>query len=206
MAKKVCILETSFIIREGIKHIVSGLNDFMVSGVFEDVASLEASNVFHGCNLLVCNPDLIKNIQTLTRFKIKNPHIHVLVIDQERGAFRDFFTPASTEGYIFLCCHTDEVLKALLAVARGEKFFCDKALGYFLSGKNKAESCAPLNLSERETEVLKLITKGMSSKEISANLNLSFHTITTHRKNIARKLKVKKMGELISVAHNLKLV
>ncbi len=128
-----------------------------------------------------------------------------MVVDQEKNSFKDFFNPSSIDGYIFLCCHTEEVLKALLAVSRGEKFFCDKALGYILSSKNKMESCNPVNLSEREMEILKLIVKGFSSKEISEELNVSFHTITTHRKNICKKLKVNKVSELIATAHKLKI-
>lgn len=205
MIKKVCILETSFIVQEGIKHIVSGLSDFEITGHFDSFPALENSKKLAECGLLVCNPDLIKNSQALTRLKIKNPDIKILVVDQEKNAFKEMFTPATVDGYIFLCCHTEEVLKALLAVSYGEKFFCDKALGYFLSGKNKPD-CNPVNLSERELEILKLIAKGLSSREISGELLVSFHTVTTHRKNIAKKLKAKKMSELIATAHKLKIV
>lgn len=199
-------METSFIVNEGLKHIVAGLNDFVIKGNFETISALENSVQFRECNLLVCNPDLIKNDSTLTKLRIKNPGVKILVVDQEKNPFKEFFNPSSIDGYIFLCCHTAEVLKALLAVSHGEKFFCNKALGYILAGKNKMESCNPVNLSEREMEILKLIVKGHSSKEISGELNVSFHTITTHRKNICKKLKVNKVSELIATAHKLKIV
>lgn len=204
--KSVCILETSYIVNEGLKQIVSSLNDFQIKAHFETFSSLENNSEIKKINLLVCNPDLIKNAQSLTKLRIKNPSLKILVVDQEKNEYKDFFTPASVDGYIFLCCHTEEVLKALLAVANGEKFFCDKALGYMLSSKGKTQSCNPINLSERELEILKLIVRGYSSKEISLQLSLSFHTVTTHRKNMCKKLKVNKVSELIAMAHNLKVV
>ncbi len=206
MIRSVCILETSYIVNEGLKHIVSGLSDFEIKRHFETYNALENYSDLSKCNLLVCNPDLIKNGQSLTKLRIKNPSLKILMVDQEKNEYREFFTPASVDGYIFLCCHTEEVLKALLAVSHGEKFFCDKALGYILSSKEKMQSCNPVNLSEREMEILKLIVKGLSSKEISEALSVSFHTITTHRKNMCKKLKVNKVSELIATAHRLKIV
>jgi len=206
LIKSVCILETSFIVNEGIKHIVLGLADFKIKANFETFITLEKYSGIKDCDLLVCNPDLIKNSQALTKLRINNPSLKILMIDQEKNTYKDFFTPTLVDGYIFLCCDTEEVLKALLAVANGEKFFCDKALGYILSSKNNLQSCNPISLSEREIEILKFIVKGHSSKEISEEISVSIHTVTTHRKNIFRKLKVNKVNDLIAKAHKLKLV
>lgn len=206
MSHNVCILETSFIVKEGLRQIVSSLNDFRILGHFESFAGLENSSMLNRSNLLVCNPDLVKNDRTLAKLRIRNPELKVLVVDQERSSYKDYFTPASVDGYIFLCCDTEEVLKALLSVAKGEKFFCEKALDYMLAKKESLAGCNPINLSERELEILSLIVKGNSSKEISDLLYVSFHTVATHRKNICRKLKVSKVGELIAAAHKLGLV
>ena len=53
-------------------------------------------------------------------------------------------------------------------------------------------------LSIREKEILKLITKNFSNKEIAAKLTLSLETVKTHRKNIIRKLQCKNISELMS--------
>lgn len=52
-------------------------------------------------------------------------------------------------------------------------------------------------LSKRETEILKLVSTGLSSKEIAEHLNISWHTVTSHRKNIMGKFKVKNTVALI---------
>lgn len=74
------------------------------------------------------------------------------------------------------------------------------------------ECCSPeaededgYELSERETEVLVLLAKGCSSKEIADKLNISVHTVNTHRKNITRKTGIKSVAGLAVYAllHNL---
>ena len=55
-------------------------------------------------------------------------------------------------------------------------------------------------LSEREKEILKLIVRGYTSKEMASKLNISKLTIDTHRKNIQQKLGVTKVVELLKIA------
>ena len=60
-------------------------------------------------------------------------------------------------------------------------------------------------LSERESEVLVLVARGLSSKEIADQLNISVHTVNTHRKNITHKTGIKSVAGLAVYAmlHNL---
>ncbi len=61
------------------------------------------------------------------------------------------------------------------------------------------------DLSERESEVLVLVAQGLSSKEIADRLNISIHTVNTHRKNITHKTGIKSVAGLAVYAmlHNL---
>lgn len=61
-------------------------------------------------------------------------------------------------------------------------------------------------LSERETEILKSLVKGMSNKEIADYHNISIHTVITHRRNISRKLKIHTVPGLTIYAMINKLV
>ncbi len=56
-------------------------------------------------------------------------------------------------------------------------------------------------LTRREVEIIKMIEKELTSKEISDNLFISEFTVGTHRKNIMRKLEVKNIAGLIKIAH-----
>ena len=63
-------------------------------------------------------------------------------------------------------------------------------------------SSNPLPLSARELEIVQLIAQGLVAKEIGKKLNLSTHTVYTHRKNIMEKLKLRRSSELVIFAVN----
>jgi DNA-binding CsgD family transcriptional regulator len=72
------------------------------------------------------------------------------------------------------------------------------------SGINETEVSE--QLSERETDVLKLLTKGLSSKEIADRLNISIHTVISHRKNITLKTGIKSQSGLTIYAISNRLI
>ena len=69
-----------------------------------------------------------------------------------------------------------------------------------------AQSVSENVLSKKETEVLGLISKGLTTKEIAAKLFVSSRTIETHRTNILKKLEVKNTAELIKKATEINLI
>lgn len=84
-------------------------------------------------------------------------------------------------------------------MARGEKFICNKILDVILE-KNTYDTNNETVLSERETEIIKLIAEKYSSQEIAEKLFISIHTVYTHRKNIMKKLNMRSPVELILYA------
>ncbi len=64
------------------------------------------------------------------------------------------------------------------------------------SKSNAQETGVQENLSERETDVLKLLVEGLSNKEIADKLFISIHTVITHRKNISQKTGIKSVAGL----------
>ncbi|MBK8501897.1 MAG: response regulator transcription factor [Saprospiraceae bacterium] len=99
-------------------------------------------------------------------------------------------------------CDEGEIIDAIRATAKGDKFYCHKILDLIIerSFPSKSENCAATPLSPREKEILTLVAKGKIAKEIAAELHISPHTIYTHRKNILRKLKLTSPTEMIVYA------
>ena len=54
-------------------------------------------------------------------------------------------------------------------------------------------------ISHRERDVIRLLVQNLSSKKISARLNISSHTVDTHRRNILKKLNISSTGELVGM-------
>lgn len=81
-----------------------------------------------------------------------------------------------------------------------------KSLKLVKDNSSKKEMPEDESLSEREIEVLVLLIKGLSNKEIAENLNISIHTVITHRKNIAIKTGIRSQSGLTIYAISKKIV
>jgi len=91
-----------------------------------------------------------------------------------------------------------ELLNALESTRDGKKFFSDEVLDLALeSNERRPISDTPVNLTSSETDIVRLIANGMTTKEIASKRHISHHTVNTHRKNIFRKMEVSNSSELI---------
>jgi DNA-binding NarL/FixJ family response regulator len=110
-------------------------------------------------------------------------------------------------GFLFKDCTEQEFVRCVEAMLRGERFFCNDVFDILMETRlARPESQWPSHLTTREVDIIKLIVKGYSTSLIAGELNLSPHTISTHRKNIIRKLKIKSPVELVAQAYDLGLV
>ena len=92
-----------------------------------------------------------------------------------------------------------EVREALEAVVRHQRFISQRALEVIISQHNEEEE-QPSVLTATEVEIVKAIAQGKTTKEIANERFSSIHTITTHRKNIFRKLGINTAHEVVKYA------
>jgi DNA-binding NarL/FixJ family response regulator len=111
---------------------------------------------------------------------------------------------AGVQNCICKNCSHEEIIKAVHLTAKGERFFCGYSLLHLQSQPAVIPSQLAL-LSERETEIVNLIATGMANKAIAEQLFLSIHTVSTHRKNIIKKLgfTFKNAADLVNYLSNL---
>ncbi|NTV26691.1 MAG: response regulator transcription factor [Chlorobiaceae bacterium] len=91
-----------------------------------------------------------------------------------------------------------ELLHAVTAALKGKKAYSGSVLDLLLKQDGPVEDACLLTSSE--IDIVRLISSGLSTKEIAARKHISFHTVTTHRKNIFRKLGVSSSPELMMFA------
>ena len=99
----------------------------------------------------------------------------------------------------------NEVREALQTVSRHQRYISQRALEVIINQQQVDEE-RPSILTETETEIVRAIAQGKSTKEIAAERISSVHTITTHRKNIFRKLGINTAHEVIKYALRAGLV
>jgi DNA-binding NarL/FixJ family response regulator len=111
-------------------------------------------------------------------------------------------------GFLFKDCGEQELIRCVEALLRGERFFCNEVFDILMEARlvRPGTEQWPSHLTSREVDIIRLIVKGHSTPVIASELNLSPHTISTHRKNIIRKLKIKSPVELVAQAYDLGLI
>ena len=97
-----------------------------------------------------------------------------------------------------------EIKEAIRFCVDSKRFVCQRMMEVLLTPPQEAEE--KVNLTKTETEILKDIALGMTTKEIAEKRFSSFHTVNTHRKNIFRKLGVNNVHEATKYALRAGLV
>jgi DNA-binding NarL/FixJ family response regulator len=92
----------------------------------------------------------------------------------------------------------EELLQSVDAALKGKKHYSDAVLDILLKKDATVEVAGPLTKSE--IDIVRQIASGLTTKEIAARKQISFHTVMTHRKNIFRKLGVSSSPELVMYA------
>lgn len=118
-----------------------------------------------------------------------------------------------SSAYLTKKCAGENIINAILAVNNGEEYFCkdvrQKNFTTITKGNpklNRPILAANFILTEREVEIIILISLEYSTKEISDQLFISSNTVETHRKNIMKKLAAKNSISLVKYAIKHKLV
>ena len=122
--------------------------------------------------------------------------------DNEQYFFESLKVGAS--GYVLKSVADEDLVAACRAALRGEAFVYPGAMSALvrdhLDRLRRGERMPETVLTERETEVIKLIAEGMSSKEIAAALTISVKTVERHRENILGKLGMRDRTQLTRYA------
>jgi len=130
----------------------------------------------------------------------------ILISDELTPAFMRRVVYSSHQfSIVFKDGPLSEVREALQTVSRHQRYISQRALEVIIN-LQQAEDEQPSILTETETEIVRAIAQGKSTKEIAAERFSSVHTITTHRKNIFRKLGINTAHEVVKYALRAGLV
>jgi DNA-binding NarL/FixJ family response regulator len=145
---------------------------------------------------------LMNGIRGVWELKKKWPEIKVLMLTVFEDDDKIFSAiKAGANGYMLKKDSPQKIIDSIEAVCKGESpmngMIAAKILNYFQQPQ-KANVLFEANLTERETEILHLLIKGLSYKEIAGKIFISVETLNSHVKNIYRKLNVHSRSELAS--------
>lgn len=214
---RIFIVDDHQIIRDGLKALLSDENDIDIIG--------EASNASEAIEKIkTMLPDILiadismpemNGIEMARIICNQLPQIKVLIISMhDNEDYINQALDAGASGYLLKDSSKEELLKAIKALENGETYCSGDVSKILLNNflianrtkKLKIEAEEKLDLTKREKEILKLISDGLSNKEIASKLFVSTRTIDTHRYNVMQKLNVKNGAELVRTAFKLNLI
>ena len=184
---KVLVVDDHFVVRMGVSTLVNSQDDMTVVG--------EAANGKQGVELFrATRPDVtlmdlrmpeMNGVDAIIAIRKEFPDARIMVLstyDGDEDIYRAF--QAGARAYLLKDMHHDELVRAIRAVHQGQRFV-PPAIATRL-----AERMPRSDLTARELEVLRLIVKGMSNKEIASALQITEGTVKIHVNNLLSKLGV----------------
>ena len=141
--------------------------------------------------------------------KFPDVKIAILTMHQEKALIQKFIE-FGVKGYFLKTIAKSELIHAIKTIADGGDYFPSDVTRALLRKQTIAPNInqSPLlaSLTEREIEIIRLVSQGFSNKEIADKLHISHRTADTHRTNIMRKLELHNVAEMVRFAFQNKLV
>jgi DNA-binding NarL/FixJ family response regulator len=200
---RVILADDHTLVRAGIRRILESQPQFEVVAEAPDgKAALEALAQANADVLVLdLNMNGLEGIDVLRQSKRDSPQVKVVILTMHTG--REYVSRAIAEGadgYLLKDSAVQDLASAIEAVMGGGTFFSPAIQQQMAEMVRDGHKQGLQGLTEREREVLTLIARGQSTKEIATTLDIGQRTVETHRANLMRKLGVKSVALLTQVA------
>ena len=208
---RVLIVDDHKLVREGLKAVFGQGEEIEVIG--EAGSGEDALEMFESLDPDVILMDIsmpgLNGIQTTKLIKKQNPDTKVVILtmlDQEGSVYEAI--KAGATGYMIKNTSSDELVRAIQAVHDGKALLHPDATAQLLKefvclSENRAKD---YGLSDREMEVLQLLSEGKTNKELAKSLWISEQTVKTHLAHIFGKLGTSDRTETVARALRTGLV
>ena len=156
--------------------------------------------------LLDIQMPVMDGIDTAKHIMAKYPDVKVIMLTMfDKTVMIEKLIEIGVHGYLLKNSHKDELLRAIKTVLDGELFYSSEITKKIVMQK-KQERSKPLKLTNREKEIVELISTGLTTAQISDKLFISKNTVDSHRKNILSKTDCKNATQLINWARENDLI
>jgi DNA-binding NarL/FixJ family response regulator len=204
---KILLVDDHPLVREWLANLINQELQFEVCG--------EAGSVRQALQLIAATRPAIvivditleggSGIELIKDIKAAHPGVATIVLSMhDETLYAERTLRAGARGYIMKREATDKILDAIKAVLEGKMYF-SHAVNALLAqklaqGATNMDESPVAGLSDRELEVFEMLGRGLNTRQISDQLNLSFKTVQAYCARIKEKLNLANINELIAHA------
>jgi DNA-binding NarL/FixJ family response regulator len=204
LSTKIIIVDDHCLFADGVEQIVNAMDGFKVIAKAENgkvLLQLLNKNI-PNIILLDINMPLLNGVDAAYEIRKKYPEIKIVFLSMHVDSkIIETAKKNGIYGFINKGITAPNLQQAIINIANGNPtFILPEQNNHNEIKVTKKDFASLFKLSERELEIITLITTGKKNKEIAQELELSAYTTETHRKNIYRKLNVQSIAELMSFA------
>ena len=201
---RVVVVDDHPVVREGLKRIISESNELSVAAEACDGEEALQTIRNHPSDVVLLDISLPKNsgLEVLKHLRTEQPRLPILILSmhsEDEYAVR--MLRAGASGYLTKESTASSLISAIRKVVRGGRYV-SPALAERLAFDLQTDSDRPAyeTLSDREYQILCMLSGGKTVSEIASELTLSVKTISTYRVRVLEKLRLKNNAELMRYA------
>lgn len=203
---KVLLVDDHPILLEGSKNLINSSELYKVTFTATNVQSAMELIKSEDFDILITDYEMgdLTGSELIQMAKVAQPEIKTIILSMhDSPAIVKELLKLGVNGYVLKRDSHESMLAALDKVTNGKRYLSDNIASILIEGIDQPPSSA---LTPREEEIVKLIVKEFSTKQIAEILFISQRTVETHRKNILKKTKSSNLVALIKYAYDHKLV
>ncbi len=200
---RILLADDHQIVIDGLIRVLEDETDIEVTGTALDGEEVLESLKEMSVDILVLDLSMprMDGTDTLKYVAKQYPEIRTIILSYSReGEKIHEVVKAGAKGYVLKNRGGKDLVNAIRAVYEGGKFFPDEInetmYDFLARPAPTPDPLADVKISDRETDVLACLMDGMSAKIIADTLNISKHTVDTHKKNIMGKTSLRKDTQL----------
>lgn len=207
MSIRILLADDHAVLRHGLSKALQAESDMEVIGLAADgMTAVELAREL--------SPDIIimdigmpglNGIEATRQITKQSPRVRIIALSMHSAKkFIMEMFKAGASGYLLKDCEYDELAAAVRSVASGKDYISPSISGILIetctTDNPKRKKDAFSTLTNREREVLQLLTEGKTTKQAAARLHISPKTVEVHRLNVMNKLKIDNMVQLTKYA------
>lgn len=207
---KLGIVDDHQIVIDGLKSLLHGHDQFEV--LIECTQPVQMPDLIRKKNIDILLTDVMmpgmNGAELAKTVHQQFPEIKILALSMsgQGDLVNQMINDADISGYVLKNIGKKELVRALEKISGGGIYFSEEVLEEMTRASDRKKENEEVNLTAREIEIIRLIEKELSNKQIAEQLFLSERTVETHRKNIFRKTNTASVIGLVKYAYEHKLI